>query len=168
MMTSFIDNPIEIRLLNTADVNDLMSLSYRMDNINGNTLVLENGQDIDYWHLEEYRNTCTYYLLAEGDIDAEYCLTAYESHSHWQPVVLEPRLDGERRQLWRIINHPNGHYVINNLKYLDKYLSHLPIDSLSDDQKRVMISPPQEVIGMGEVMMHWYFVPKEGADGVSE
>ncbi|VEA69086.1 Uncharacterised protein [Serratia plymuthica] len=75
-----------------------MPLSHRMENINGNTLVLEKAQDIASWRLEEYRNTDTYYLLAEGNIDAEYCLTAYENHSHWQPVALELRLDGEREQ----------------------------------------------------------------------
>ncbi|MEE4408078.1 MULTISPECIES: hypothetical protein [unclassified Serratia (in: enterobacteria)] len=166
MMRSLIDYPVEIRLFNTADVEGIMSLSHRLDNINGNTLVLENGQDRAYWRLEEYRNTGTYYLLAAGNIDGEYCLTTYESHSHWQSVVLEPRFDGERRQLWRIIDRPDGRYIINSLKYLDKYLAHVPADSLNDDQKRVMISPPYEVIEMGYVMMHWHLVPKEEPDSV--
>lgn len=71
MMRSLIYYSIGIRLLNTADVDGLMSLSHRADNINGNTLVLEKAQDIAYWHLEEDRNTETCYLLAVGNIDTE-------------------------------------------------------------------------------------------------
>lgn len=63
MMRPLIYYSIGIRLLNTADVDGLMSLSHRMDNINGNTLVLERAQDIAYLCLEEYRNTETCYLL---------------------------------------------------------------------------------------------------------
>lgn len=63
MMRSLIYYSIGIRLLNTADVDGLMSLSHRMDNIDGNTLVLERAQDIAYLCLEEYRNTETCYLL---------------------------------------------------------------------------------------------------------
>lgn len=152
------DTPVEIRLHDTTCSGSMMSLSHQMDNINRNTLVLVNRQDAVYWRLEEYNHTGVYYLLAEGDFGADYCLTAYESFSHWQPLALEPRLEGERRQLWRIINHPNGRYKINNVKYLDKYLAHVPSDELKDEQKIVMISPPYDVIEVGYVQMHWNLI----------
>ncbi len=157
------DGSIEIRLIDTACPGSIMSLSHQMDNINRKTLVLVNSQDAVYWRIDEYNNTGAYYLLAEGDFDTDYCLTAYESFSHGQPVTLEPRLEGERRQLWRIINHPNGRYKINSLKYLDKYLAHVPSDELNDEQKIVMISPPYEVIEVGYVLMHWKLILTDAA-----
>ena len=66
MMRSLIYYSIGLRLLNTTDVDGLMSLSHRTNNINGNTLVLERARDITYRRLEEYRNTETCYLLAVG------------------------------------------------------------------------------------------------------
>ncbi len=158
------DSPVEIRLLDTAYSGDVVSLSHRMDTINRKTLMLVNAHEAVYWRLEEYKKTGTYYLLAEGDFDMEYCLTAYESLSYWQPVALEPRLEDERRQLWRIMSHPNGRYKINNVKYLDKYLAHVPSEVLNGDEKIAMISPPYEVIEIGYVQMHWHLLFKDELD----
>lgn len=165
MMMSLIDGPVEIRLLDTAYSGDVVSLSHRMDTVNRKTLMLVNTQEAGYWRFEEYKNTGTYYILAEGDFDIEYCLTAYESLSHWQPVALEPRFEEERRQLWRIISHPNGRYKINNVKYLDKYLANVPSEGLNGEEKIAMISPPYEVIEVGYVQMHWHLLLKDELDG---